>query len=349
MDKISFDYETKPMGIKWDERMTTDTICANNTNGLITINSLFIDSYKFDIKSITSSFGRTEVYSGSPIEDALIIDVNGTCSGITSSVKKLAKIETTIQSRYVCSNGVTLDEGRINIRVAKPDSYGMKITQYCGDDLLSDATSGNHTTQVATVLNGSNFHGYLNTVPIEFLKKEGVTDAETWITKWLNVNRESGETVYEFPVVSATTASQWKEFVNLTDIEKTLDINNIIYYKFNKIFSLSKVAYAANGGNNTFTFNATGGIQPILYRSLIPYYKDDSLINSTLAFSDGNTAALNDKYPNIIGNNYSGSEGANGAVFNPLIKNVDNKEGNLFAAFTNNGGYKNEYEIDNSR
>ena len=92
-----------------------------------------------------------------------------------------------------------------------------------------------------------------------------------------------------------------------------------------------------------------GGVQPILYRSLIPYYKDDSLINSTLAFSDGNTAALNDMYPNIIGNNYSGSEGASGAVFNPLIKHVDGKEGNLFAAFTNNGGYKNEYDIDNTR
>ena len=250
MDKISFDYETKPMGIKWDERMTTDTICANNTNGLITINSLFIDSYKFDIKGITSSFGRTEVYSGNPIEDALIIDVSGTCSGITSSVKKLAKIETTIQSGYVCSDGVTLDEGKINIRVAKPDSYGMKITQYCGNDLLSSTTSGNYTTQVVTVLNGSNFHGYLNTVPIEFLENRGVTDSE-WVTKWLNVNRESGETVYNFPVVSATTASQWKEFVNLTDIEKTLDINNIIYYKFNKIFSLSKVAYAANGWCST--------------------------------------------------------------------------------------------------
>lgn len=272
----------------------------------------------------------------------------------------------------------------IEAHIYQPTTFNMTLTQYCGA-LLSDNTSTtsatimngkNFNAYINTVplrfllgtdsniddLQYSNF----------YLGDEEVAKTLTGhsMEGWLNPHKSSS---YQFLSVSAVNSKVWEDFVNMGDGIKTASTKrSIIKYKFDKICRLSEAVFATNSSSCQFRMTADGGVSPILYRSAVPYFNSASEFLKKFVLSDTNQVTCFADYPYIVGNNYgerptdSGwdpnrtdarpSEAKNAVPHfnwvygtNELAYDDDDVLlGNYFAAFTHDGGYKNNTEKDES-
>jgi len=364
-----------------------ERICEHY-NGTIEFSDLFIDNYRFDITNVeyvTTSeelgygIGKFYVYGSNELFKTEYKHI----ANIYVSVSKDDNEESTNTvelniNEYLCSDAFYMHRDGLyvtdfGLRVHTPATFDIKIAQICdGKEMEGDeeSYSANITTQAVTVDNGENFYAYLNTMPVKFMIDKGneyfyppVTNYDSTnympqLKHWIDVQDPAS---YVFPNVGETKV--WQDFIGgfvdetqLTDEEDRIETlwtnrQNILLYKFEKLFNLCKATYVVGrGGENTFQYTATGGIQPTLYRSLTPCYDDTDLISTNVIYSDNNSTTVNAIYPNIVGYNYNDETKEQYKdtirINNNYIRKIRNYIGNYFGAFSSNGMYNGNDEGD---
>ena len=258
--------------------------------------------------------------------------------------------------------------------VYQPNIFTLTISQLCDNIELSENT----TSEIVAVNNGENFNAYLSDMPVKFMLGSISDSSEATIANQSNFYRsnidntddgihENGrdplgagvigwyglhqESTYRFNMPDSTTLLRntdvWLDYVDLkSPITSFKSKANILKFKFKSMFSLSNSGYVV-GGTKPFIYTTRGGVNPILYRSVIPQYGSKNFL-SKYVLSENNRATGLDDYPMIVGNNYYGhTTDDQKPYFNGLYKESD-VLGNYFAAFTQNGGYTSNTAIDSS-
>ena len=243
----------------------------------------------------------------------------------------------------------------------------LTITQICDGIEVEENTS----SEIVTVYNGENFNTYLSGMPVKFMlgsvndssaatianqsnfyRSNVVTTPNgAGLTGWYGLHQED---TYKFNRNELQTFEKneevWEDFVSLNSSIKTYTSKaNILVFKFNSMFSLSTSAYVTDA-STPFIYEARGGVDPILYRSVVPQYESYENFGKKYVLSDDHTATVIPEFPNIVGNNYMGhTSGEQGVYFNNIAYTENtNKVGNYFAAFTRNGGYTSSTNVDST-
>lgn len=366
---ITISYETRNLGTKYydDESIKSD-ICTNDLYGKITFNRLYIDGYEFGIGSNThiveesdkiikvevyANIINTDVFSGQSnfyagvMEFSLLPELEG-------NVKDSLCSETEVGHFFTGASQEVEGSYVFGFNVYKPNTFFAKLTQVCLSEgnVYFEVTS-NTSSYSIEVENGKNFYAYLNTMPVKFMidKKNDIEllgfndyyfyppkNDEIHLLRWLGMHNE---TSYKFPDYRETEL--WADFINIIG-DKSEDYykNEIIKYKFSRIFNISNAVYVIGDSGNRFQYTADGGIQPLLYRSCAPYYADEERITTSFVFNDDNYVVANPNYPNIVGFNYQ--DGNPTTLINGLYKSSFREHlGNYFMVASNNGRYVNNY------
>ena len=276
-----------------------------------------------------------------------------------------------IQSEFL---GFDRDTNTLSFFVYQPASFMGTITQGCEDcdNLIND----NSTSSIITIYNATNFNTYLNTMPTNFIigtVNDNVgaeignhshfynTTAQTDLTSnhidgWYGVHQEDSY-MFDLPhnQVSDTNEMLWEDYVLVSDQIHTSGMKRrILQFKFQSMFSLSNAVYVSDEQTSRFEFTGQGGVQPVLIRSIAPYYEDDTKLfesNGHYLFKDNGMVNYLTDYPNIVGFNVSGQDSTNGPQFNRNYETNGHGGllGNYFAGFTHNGGYIKKNEIDKDK
>jgi hypothetical protein len=283
-------------------------------------------------------------------------------------------IVTKVKNDYFFTKKIEGKEIHFMFYVYQPNSFIGKITQICEGKQLEDNT----TSEIIKIQNGKNFNTFLNTMPTRFIL--GTTsdgrNAETAVTSnfyaqkvsatvnrygnaplaasvngWFGTHQEE---TYQFNLSTNTTVPRnrdiWADFITIgSDIVNVDTRKNILRYKFDKMFRVSDTAYLTTSNNSTFRYTAEGGVEPILYRSVVPFYANYNMMFTTYLYGDNNYVSSAEEFPQVVGSNYyeEGREGPkplggnddNTPRFNTNYKNHGGYIGNYFAAFTKNGRY----------
>jgi hypothetical protein len=268
-----------------------------------------------------------------------------------------------------------LNDGRLQIDVYQPKRYIISMYQQCKGKVVKE----NSYSEIIRVPNGENFNTFLNGMPTEFIlgtnsdttgatiantskfyKSTTVTNAtDKNICGWFGVHQEDS---YQFGRSNLVTVEKnqivWEDFLNFGENSIIAPSSKlaILKFKFESMFSLSDAVYSTG----EFYYRAVGGVQPALYRSVAPIYNDDSK-RDRYVLDDTNMVTVPNSYPNIVGGNYMFLDPDDDydpvlpsdktiPTFNRYYEddggNTCHYIGNYFAAFTNNGGYKNAKELD---
>ena len=186
--------------------------------------------------------------------------------------------------------GVVIEPMSFKFNVYQPVSFVGKITQICD----GVASTDNFSSEIIKIPNGENFNTFLNGMPTRFIlgtttdgknadiantsnfyRSEVVTDPTyDGLNGWFGVHQED---TYQFklPINQPIPRNRgiWSDFLTIgTDITNVDTRKNILRYKFDKMFRLSDVTYVTSSNNKTHRYTAVGGVEPILYRSVTPYY-----------------------------------------------------------------------------
>lgn len=275
---------------------------------------------------------------------------------------------------------------KVSFFVYQPNSFVATIIQGCPS--CTQLALDNASSTIITIYNADNFNTFLNTMPTVFMigsvndsvnasvanghygtfskfyslnpitsPINGGTDK--YITGWFGVHQESS---YMFSIepneASDKNKNLWEDYIRVNDdIHMQGMKRNILEMKFNSMFALSDAVYIRNEEQNNFEFTATGGTQPVLIRSIAPYYDDESKFleannGQSYLFKDNGMVTFPTNYPNVVGLNASGhsqisvSEAKTGdPEFSSLYMDGRTNNGhrgligNYFAGFTHNGGY----------
>ena len=253
--------------------------------------------------------------------------------------------------------------------IYQPNKYVVKITQGCVD--CDNLVTDNSSEEVINIMNGNPFITYLNGMPTKFMlgTANDTNDASIantsyfYSSDWNNVritdDRIKGwyglhqEDSYMFSRRDENKTYNynqlmWEDFYTGTkdDIAAPRTKREILKFKFNKMFSLSEGAYITKDSSCKFTFDAKGGISPILYRMVAPMYSDLEKAKTKYLLKDGFNAQVSSYIPNILAkNNFYGDRGTEGPQFSKFY-NPQNLIGNYFAAFTRDGSYITKSKID---
>lgn len=358
--KIKIDYTSYNLGTKFysEEESPNDFICDKNAElyGLISITGITIDGYEFHMTEMTDAQLKSEP-NGKALYYYFRFNVAYNSNpSITSTITfKVYALDDSVNiDKCLCKHPPTnisivdayeFKGDRFNLYVYRPNRIQIITTQICDS---SETT--NSSSDVITILNGSNFMSYLNDMPVKFMigsttdepkdtnfYKKVVDNVDVKYYKgWCGIHNEEN---YIMPEINNESA--WEDFVTLQDgIESIESKKEILLYKFNKMFSLADAAYVTNNSYCRFRYTSEGGTPPILTRSL--YANTDNVEIYTLY--DDTESECNNIMPNIVGSNYSGV--SEDISFNPFYNNQ--RQGSYFAAFTNDGGYTSRTGIDES-
>ena len=365
--KIKIDYTSYNLGTKFysKEESPNDFICDKNAKlyGLISITGITIDGYEFHMTGKpqlkSESKDNTQYYifeidvaynSNQSITSKIELQVSALDDGVNIG-DCLCKNQqsTSVVGAYKFVEENEPKDNKFNLYVYRPNRIQIITTQMCKSGGTWVSTE-NSSSDVITILNGSNFMSYLNDMPVKFMigsttdepkdtnfYKKVVDNVDVKYYKgWCGIHNEEN---YIMPEINNESA--WEDFVTLQDgIESIESKKEILLYKFNKMFSLADAAYVTNNSSCRFRYTSEGGTPPILTRSL--YANTDNVEIYTLY--DDTEAECNNIMPNIVGSNYSGV--SEDISFNPFYNNQ--RQGSYFAAFTNDGGYTSRTSIDES-
>lgn len=358
--KIKIDYTSYNLGTKFysEKESPNDFICDKNAElyGLISITGITIDGYEFHMTEMTEAELRQGQNGKAPYYYFRFNVAYNSNPSITSTITfKVYALDDSVNiDKCLCkhppTNSSIVDAyefkgDKFNLYVYRPNRIQIITTQICDS---SETT--NSSSDVITILNGSNFMSYLNDMPVKFMigsttdepkdtnfYKKVVDNVDVKYYKgWCGIHNEEN---YIMPEINNESA--WEDFVTLQDgIESIESKKEILLYKFNKMFSLADAAYVTNNSYCRFRYTSEGGTPPILTRSL--YANTDNVEIYTLY--DDTESECNNIMPNIVGSNYSGV--SEDISFNPFYNNQ--RQGSYFAAFTNDGGYTSRTGIDES-
>ena len=261
--------------------------------------------------------------------------------------------------------------------VYQPNMYEIRITQGCPDCMTR--VTGNSSSEIIDVANGEQFITELNSMPINFMlgtnndnenadisstsyfyDRNAVTSPTGRNIKgWYGTHEESS---YMFNTIESnktylSNQSTWEDLINgsVSDVSTPNMKRYILKLKFDKMFDLSEAAYVTNDSSRTFEYRGSGGISPLLYRTLCPQYEDENAFKSKYVLNDGYSSTCTSEYPNIVGENFSTPfKNKNGyspgfTPGGPRFNSVYNDSkyiGNYFAAFTRDGSYIENGKID---
>ena len=210
-----------------------------------------------------------------------------------------------------------------------------------------------------------------------------LTKIDELIGFWNNINKENS---YNIPSIDFKNKDIWSDFVTIrTELDDnnkeqlTEDSKlDILKYKYQSIFNMCKTCYVVDDGESLMQISYSGGKKPYLKRGVYPQYdeiNEHNEINGYVYDSNG-YIVCESSHPNIIGFNYTTPYHSDGRfahsysdkyndnyeyprnVLNYRGKGVINdfnqmvlfdeykNQGNYFATFTKNGGYKLNNEGD---
>lgn len=275
---------------------------------------------------------------------------------------------------------------KIILYVYQPNQYVAKITQSCAGD-CSNPIIDNTSEETITIQNGSPFITKLNTMPTRFMlgsstdtndgkiantsyfyRTSSVTNEMDYHIKgWYGVHQEDSYMFSRRDENKTYNYNQymWEDFfTNTTDDVASPGMKRaILKFKFDTMFKLSEATYVTTDSTCKFDFEATGGVSPILYRTLAPMYEDSDKAMSRYVLNDFFQTKGNQDIPNIVATNYSLPEerGKNNhkdkypkfiieqPYFNDGFYSNATLIGNYFAAFTRNGSYISKTQIDGKK
>ena len=385
---INITYETVELGEKYysDEISKRSDFCNKNEFfGEIRVSAFTIDGHDYyvknvsDIENVADGEYRIKVYNDNNDEECVYLQVvpqpletdeNGDSIELTLSDCGCEGTSGYGTARVKGVDGINV----LIFTIWKPNTFTITVTQICPcDGELND----NSTNVMAVVKNGQTFNAYFNEMPLKFIlgKNEQVSSynpkfylvgatTPSQLPGWFGLHDESS---YVFSATTTAYADIWSDYVTVTteqNPENTTDtkyymsdetIYNILKYKFEKMFNLSKTCYVAGDQDNKMTLTHTGGKAPILYRGHYPKYSDISEENTpdnmfTLKEYDSEASTtLSQYYPNVVGKNYTYLHPESGTPQTMFTSNQPipyfNKDysdykntGNYFAAFSRNGG-----------
>lgn len=294
--------------------------------------------------------------------------------------EELVKTMATVGNPYWVSDAYYQDS--FSVFFYEPGDYNVHVVEYCGTSLLENTQpplEDNYTDIPLNIPNGENFNVYLSGMPIRFMLG-GVTDTqklETSSSSKLYAGKAAAtspldphligwyylddEMAYQFRTqqnqVVPPNQDMWEDFIDIwgNSLQTAMAKKTAILFKFNSMFSLANASYELN----EFELTATGGRQPILYRSVVPDYASSILYNNMEAkkYSDvpyllsiDRTATVLESHPNVVTPYYPNTNtsyqdierGDSHPVFNKLYGTHYSYVGNYFAAFTKNGGYTSD-------
>ena len=373
---ISTEYTTTNLGTKfYSTTSTTISYICNKQSmfyGVISIKGFTVDGYEFlltDAKMKTIPSDKDDSYSFSVIgerEDGnniytayAVIEVSAiNRDGISSTEDCMCSSgETTVGTYNFDKNNHVL-----SLYVYRPNRFSLTITQMCVNEAGILEKTENTSNDIVTISNGSNFKAYLNDMPVKFLlgssseaspnskfySSSVVTNAtDSRVSGWYGVNDENSYIFGDNTENSTTSNNEesWGDYVTLGESITSVDSKrNILKYKFDTMFSLSEATFVTSNSSCKFRYDADGGTAPTLFRSLYPNYDDSSKVANTYTLDDYGVAECTSAIPNIVGDNYNGIQ--NSPSFNGILSSNTNKQGNYFAAFTSDGGYKTKNTID---
>ena len=380
---ISTEYTTTNLGTKFYSSGSTpnDYICNKQSMfyGVIAIKGFTVDGHEFlldKLEEAAHSSGDTDsngadYYSFSVIGKRKEKDENGIVVKTYTAyaaikVFAINRDDNLLTSGCTCSGETTtvgpsgFTDNVLSLYVYRPNRFSLIITQKCvnrvdGKDIT--AKTENTSSDIVTISNGSSFKAYLNDMPVKFLlgssseaspkskfySSSAVTSVTgSGITGWYGVNDEES---YMFDVTTKNNEESWGDYVTLGESITSVDSKrNILKYKFDTMFSLSEATFVTSNSSCKFRYDADGGTEPTLFRSLYPNYDDSSKVANTYTLDDYGVAECTSAIPNIVGDNYNGID--NSPSFNNVLSSNTDNQGNYFAAFTNDGGYKTKDTID---
>ena len=364
-----------------------DYICHDDNKfyGIIKLKDIIVDGHKCEITRFSNV--NYDAINDKYTLDVYCVseDFNTEVKVLlTLNIYKKDNAETTTR-RCLCdaANGLT-DVSKMSIATAsiscwiglvgndlefyvyQPNRFLLTLTEYCDDDLIVENTS----TEIVNIQNGENFTATLNDMPINFMLGtfndsndadiakntnfyypttiEDVTSDR--ISGWFGVHQENA---YEFSTNTNMTCDKnqemWEDVIDTVNdyVSKAETKRTILRFKFESMFSLSEGTYITTDSNATFTLKGKGGVSPLLYRNVAPYYEDTRKMGTTYVLSDSWQTTCVEKAPNIVGSNYSGITSS--PSFNSTVYTTDTTLlGNYFGVFTNNGSYINNTTIDDS-
>ena len=255
------------------------------------------------------------------------------------------------------------DEGNpiwgLEFDVFQPNSFSVSLSQVCDGKIIT----GNTANEIVAVSNGDNFNAYLNSMPVLFMlgtnndnvsmdvanqsyfyrsgKNKYATDArDRSMIGWYGVHQEDS---YQFNRHSLMAIEEnkpiWDDFIRFNEpFLSPLSKLKILQYKFSRMFNLSLNVYNVNSGNR-LQYTTTGGVQPVVIRSVVPDYEKGMLQYN---FDERNYVDVPKDKPTITYDNVK--DGV--PVFNEKFGSYKTRAGNYFAAFTNNAGYRNRTTLD---
>ena len=367
---ISTEYTTTNLGTKfYSTTSTTISYICNKQSmfyGVISIKGFTVDGYEFlldNASNLTTPSDNDDYYSYSLVGKRK--DGNSTYTA-NAVIRVSAVNRDDISSTEDCmckviGNTVNYFEFTsdkvLKLYVYMPNRFSLTITQMCGNKATT-----NTSNDIVTISNGSNFKAYLNDMPVKFLlgssseaspnskfySSSVVTNAtDSRISGWYGVNDENSYIFGDNTENSTTSNNEesWGDYVTLGESITSVDSKrNILKYKFDTMFSLSEATFVTSNSSCKFRYDADGGTAPTLFRSLYPNYDDSSKVANTYTLDDYGVAECTSAIPNIVGDNYNGVQ--NSPSFNGILSSNTNKQGNYFAAFTSDGGYKTKNTID---
>lgn len=364
---IRTEYTTTNLGTKFYSSGSTpnDYICNKQSMfyGVIAIKGFTVDGHEFSLTKAEMNKRPSDK------DDSYPFYVIGERKDGNNIYTAYAVIEVSAINRdgissteeCMCSSGETTvgtynfdkKNGVLSLYVYRPNRFSLTITQRCGNGGKTENTS----SDIVTISNGSSFKAYLNDMPVKFLlgssseaspkskfySSSAVTSVTgNGITGWYGVNDENS---YIFDATTKNNEESWGDYVTLGESITSVDSKrNILKYKFDTMFSLSEATFVTSNSSCKFRYDADGGTAPTLFRSLYPNYDDSSKVANTYTLDDYGVAECISAIPNIVGDNYSGV--TESPSFNGILSSNTDKQGNYFAAFTNDGGYKDKSTID---
>ena len=363
--KINMVYNYTSLGEKYYEGITTQSdFCSDpNKYGELNINKIVIDGIEYNITNVEGSDGDYFITLGNGGGNVKII-----IEGIDKDF-----------SECTCNSSNIFNGKIIKIKFWVPGQYKITLQQYCKGEL-----NDNIFNEVITINNGEPFNAFINDVPIRFIlgKNEDVdnynkklydkycnrTLSEGDLDGWFKLNDEY---TYKFDKVDKAHSDIWSDFVDVFLEEDYFDnetINEIVSYKFNSMMTLCRSFYITDDDNYKMFITHKGGKGVILYKGLYPKYdeiSDDGTISEYVNDSLG-FVSTQVSHPNIVSFNYTRYNSdlkipehviTNNEYIPSLIVSDERrdynrliwpdtykKQGNYFAAFTNNACHEAQGE-----
>ena len=370
--------ESQSLGYTYTQGQQKSAICTTDSMykcGNITLKSIIIDDNNYNISDIEQS-GATSYWL--TLDTGTAYTEGGSIDRVFLELYTMDDSGNTFDvSDYVCATAKTsvFSDGIVEFNFWKPCKAHIRIRQECNGELAfeSEYTSvmsiGNGT-EFRAFLNDMPYK-FLKPSFFAFVPTNISPNSDTTVLPpyYHNPNWDG----YAISGLNSGTVNEWKQYIEIPNPDNLTanDYLNATKYKLRALFSMADGGYLSDGSSNSFYLSTQGGKKPILKRGAYPDYirVSTEISNSSMMLWGGSSTA--NAYPKVEtitpycivdSAGYVANDGSlanivskqnynadlhsfnyprliydNNALNTPRI-NYFAKEGNCFAAFTNNAG-----------